>query len=264
MKIFMNDAYIEESEARITPFSNGFMYGLGAFETIRVRNRQVLYIGQHHKRLMHACSVLSLKLPYSIEECESIIGELLSLNVVADGFVKIVASRGNQDRTDVIFLTGTKVYKKEYETGLKLCLAESRRNEHSKLVGIKSMNYAENIMEKERALRLGFDEAVFLNTDGMVAEGCVSNVFWAKAGIVYTPSCGCGILQGTARERTISRCAALDIPIHTGEYILDELLDADEVFVTNSLMEIMPVQLVGDRQFDIKKYEMVPLLIGTR
>ena len=188
MKIFMNDAYIEESETRITPFSHGFMYGFGAFETIRVRNQQVLYLGQHHKRLTHACSVLSLKLPYSIEECEAIIGELLSLNAVADGFVKIVASRGNQDRTDILFLTGTKVYKKEYETGLKLCLAESRRNEHSKLVGIKSMNYAENIMEKERALRLGFDEAVFLNTNGKVAEGCVSNVFWAKAGIVHTPS----------------------------------------------------------------------------
>jgi len=252
---------MDERTARITPFSNGFMYGFGAFETIRVRNHKALFLDQHCKRLNHACSVLNLEMTYSRAELEATIGKMIGMNAVAEGFVKIVCSRGAQAETDVIILTGTKVYKKEYDTGLKICLAASRRNEYSKLVGVKSMNYAENIMEKERALSLGFEEALFLNTSDQVAEGCVSNIFWVKAGTVYTPSSACGILKGTARERVIDRCKALGIPIYEGRYALHELYDADELFVTNSLMEIMPVCLLDDRPFDLKKYKVVLLLM---
>lgn len=263
MKIFMNGEYMDEDRACITPFSNGFMYGFGVFETIRVRNHDALFLAQHYKRLNHACSVLSLEMTYSRAELGETIGKMIGMNAVADGFVKIVCSRGAQAKTDIIILTGTKVYKKEYDIGLKLCLAASRRNEYSKLVGVKCMNYAENIMEKECALSRGFEEALFLNTSNQVAEGCVSNIFWVKEGTVYTPSSACGILKGTARQRVIGRCKDLGIPIHEGRYALHELYDADELFVTNSLMEIMPVRLLDDRPFDLKKYEVVPLLMGS-
>lgn len=107
---------------------------------------------------------------------------MLELNGVSEGFVKVVCSKPTPKKqahqeADILILTGTKTYKEEYATGLKVCLADARRNEFSKIVGIKSMNYTENILEKEAAVQKGFDEALFLNTQGQVAEGCVSNVF---------------------------------------------------------------------------------------
>lgn len=265
MQVFLNDTYLEEGSALVSPLSPGFMYGYGVFETIRVSCKKVLYLDQHYTRMVRALSVLGMTCPYQVNELQPIIEKLLELNGVSEGFVKVVCSKPvpkkqPQQEADILILTGTKTYKAEYATGLKVCLADARRNEFSKLVGIKSMNYAENILDKEAAVRKGFDEAIFLNTHDQVAEGCVSNVFWVKDGIVYTPSLHCGILEGTARARVLRRCDELRIPVREGAYGLDELLNADEVFVTNALMDIMPVGLLEDRHLDLGAYQVVPQL----
>lgn len=265
MQVFLNDAYFEEDSALVSPLSPGFMYGYGVFETIRVSGKKALFLDQHYGRLVRALAVLGMACPHQESELQPIIEKLLELNGIEEGFVKVVCSKAipkeqPHKEADILILTGTKTYKAEYATGFKVCLAEAKRNEFSKLVGIKSMNYAENILEKEAATRRGFDEAVFLNTHDQVAEGCVANVFWVKDGVVYTPSLDCGILEGTARARVIQRCAELGIPVHEGAYGLDELLGADEVFLTNALMDVMPVSLVEDANFDLNGYQVVPQL----
>lgn len=268
MKVFLNDAYFEEDAALISPLSPGFLYGYGVFETIRVSGKQALFLDQHYTRMVQALSVLGMTCHYQETELQPIIEKLLELNGVSDGFVKIVCSKSTSKKqshqeADILILTGTKTYKEEYATGLKVCLADARRNEFSKIVGIKSMNYTENILEKEAAVQKGFDEALFLNTQSQVAEGCVSNVFWVKDGIVYTPSLHCGILEGTARARVIKKCAAFQIPVQEGAYGLEELLSADELFLTNALMDIMPVSLLEGNNFDIEAYQVVPQLRGN-
>lgn len=265
MKVFLNTAYLEEDAALISPLSPGFMYGYGVFETIRVSGKQALFLDQHHGRMVQALSVLGLTCPYQETEFQPIIGKLLELNGVSEGFVKVVCSKPDPKKqsyqeADILILTGTKTYKEEYATGLKVCLADARRNEFSKIVGIKSMNYTENILEKEEATKRGFDEAVFLNTHDHVAEGCVSNVFWVKDGVVYTPSVNCGILEGTARARVIKKCAEFQIPVQEGAYSFEELFRADEIFVTNALMDIMPVSLLEERRLDFDAYQVVPQL----
>lgn len=265
MQVFLNDAYIEEDSALVSPLSPGFMYGYGVFETIRVSDKKALFLDQHHGRMVRALSILGMTCPYKETELQPIIEKLLELNAISDGFVKVVCSKptpkkGPQQEANILILTGMKTYNEQYSTGLKVCLADTRRNEFSKLVGIKSMNYTENILEKEAATNEGFDEAIFLNTHDHVAEGCVSNVFWVKDSVVYTPSLNCGILEGTARARVIERCAALRIPIREGAYGLDELLRADEVFLTNALMDVMPVNRLEERRFDIGAYQIVPQL----
>ena len=122
------------------------------------------------------------------------------------------------------------------------------------------MNYTENILEKEAAVRKGFDEALFLNTQGQVAEGCVANIFWVKAREVYTPAVACGILEGTARARVIQQCLELGMPIHEGSYRPEELFDADEVFLTNALMGIMPVSRLEDKLFNLGDYPVTTQL----
>jgi 4-amino-4-deoxychorismate lyase len=241
------------------------MYGYGVFETIRVSDKKALFLEQHHGRMVRALSVLGMNCPYKENELQPIIGKLLELNGVSEGFVKIVCSKPDpkmqhNQEADILILTGTKTYKEEYATGLKVCLSDARRNEFSKIVGIKSMNYTENILEKEAATKRGFDEAVFLNTHDHIAEGCVSNVFWVKEGVVYTPSLDCGILEGTARARAILKCAELQIPVQEGAYSFEELFRADEIFLTNALMDIMPVSLLEDKNFDLDTYQVVPQL----
>jgi 4-amino-4-deoxychorismate lyase len=265
MKVFLNDAYLDEAIAAVSPLSPGFMYGYGVFETIRVSGSKAVFLDQHYRRMVQSLSVMGMTCPYGEEALNGIIGELLALNGVDAGFVKIVCSKPapkkqlHQD-ADILILTGTKTYSSEYAKGLKVCLAEARRNEFSKLTGIKSMNYAENILEKEAAIRKGFDEALFLNTQGQVAEGCVANIFWVKDGIVSTPSLDCGILEGTARARVIKKCEELEIPVREGAYVLEELYRADELFVTNALMDVMPVCLLEDKSFEIGRYQVVTQL----
>ena len=268
MKVFLNTAYLEEDAALISPLSPGFMYGYGVFETIRVSGKQALFLDQHYTRMVRALSVLGMTCPYQETELQPIIEKLLELNGVSEGFVKVVCSKPTSKKQshqeeDILIQTGTKTYKEEYATGLKVCLADARRNEFSKIVTIKSMNYTENILEKEAATKKGFDEAVFLNTHDHVAEGCVSNVFWVKDGVVYTPSMNCGILEGTARARVIKKCAEFQIPVQEGVYSFAELLSADELFLTNALMDIMPVSLLEDKNFDIGAYQVVPQLRGN-
>jgi len=265
MKVFLNTAYLEEDAALISPLSPGFMYGYGIFETIRVSCKQALFLHQHYTRMVRALSVLGMTCPYKETDLQPIIEKLLELNGVSEGFVKVVCSKPtpkkqSHQEADILILTGTKTYKEEYATGLKVCLADARRNEFSKIVGIKSMNYTENILEKEAATKRGFDEAVFLNTHDHIAEGCVSNVFWVKDGVVYTPSVNCGILEGTARARAILKCAELQIPVQEGAYSFEELFRADEIFLTNALMNIMPVSLLEDKNFDLDTYQVVPQL----
>ena len=265
MQVFLNDAYLEEAAALISPLSPGFMYGYGVFETIRVSGKQALFLDQHYTRMVQALSVLGMTCSYQATELQPIIGKLLELNGVSEGFVKVVCSKPTpkkqtQQKADILILTGTKTYKDEYATGLRVCLTDARRNEFSKLVGIKSMNYTENILEKEAATKKGFDEALFLNTHDHVAEGCVSNVFWVKDGIVYTPSLDCGILEGTARARVIHKCNELQIPVREGAYSFEELFRADEMFLTNALMDVMPVCLLQDRGFDLDRYKVAAQL----
>ncbi|CZR06500.1 aminotransferase class IV [Trichococcus collinsii] len=269
MKVFLNDAYLEEDAALISPLSPGFMYGYGVFETIRVSGKQALFLDQHHTRMVLALSVLGMTSPYQETELQPIIDKLLDLNGVSEGFVKVVCSKTDSkmqhnQEADILILTGTKTYKEEYATGLKVCLADARRNEFSKIVGIKSMNYTENILEKEAATKRGFDDAIFLNTHDHVAEGCVSNVFWVKDGIVYTPSLDCGILEGTARGRVIHKCTELQIPVREGTYRFEELFRADEMFLTNALMDVMPVSILEDKNFNIGAYQVVPQLRKNR
>lgn len=256
MQIFINSEYMDENKALISPFSAGFMHGYGVFETIKVYGKKLIFIQEHVQRLNDSLDLLYLELNYNIDELIDICAKLINENSVTNGFVKIMCSKGAAGKTDVIIYTGNKNYENKYQTGFKICAANPKRNEHSELCYIKSMNYFENIIQKETAKKYGYDEAIFLNTRNHVSEGCISNIFWVKEKRVFTPAVQCGILPGIARQKTIELCKEIGIPVVTGEFCLDELKNADEIFVTNSLMDIMPVCIFGNRTFDIKKYHL--------
>ena len=127
-------------------------------------------------------------------------------------------------------MTGEKQYISEYQQGLRLCLSNTRRNEFSPLCRIKSLNYLETILEREQAIRQGYDEAVILNTQNHVCEGTISNLFWLKDHQLYTPNLACGLLPGIWREKMIAELAAAEIPITQ-----TQLQHAEKIMIGNSL-----------------------------
>ena len=261
MKVFINGEFTDEDRVFISPFSPGFMYGYGVFETIKVFRGRAVFLKEHYDRLMCGIKFLKIHAHLELQDIYDTCDRLICENSLENGFVKVMCAKGSGESADIIMHTGKKVYADEYERGFRLCLAGSMRNEHSKLCTLKSMNYAENIMQREIASELGFEEAVFLNTRGHVSEGCISNVFWVKCNSVYTPSIDCGILPGIAREKVIELCSREGIEIIEGGFCIEDIKNADEIFITNSLMDIMPVSRFEGSKFNIEDMDITRRLI---
>jgi branched-subunit amino acid aminotransferase/4-amino-4-deoxychorismate lyase len=247
--ILINGQAFPDAEAYIAVTSPGFQHGFGAFETIKVRRGRPVFLADHQKRLQEALDTLQLAPAADLAALADQCALLLQMNGLSDGLIKLICCRNRQGETDMILLTGRKVYASEYERGLRVCLASGRRNEFSRLSRIKSLNYAENILEKEAAVRQGFAEAIFLNTRGFLCEGCTSNLFWIRDGHVLSPDLTCGLLPGIARRKVIDLCHRLGRPVTLGEFPLIDLQQADEIFLTNALMDIMPVSALAGRNF---------------
>ncbi|MCJ7691325.1 MAG: aminotransferase class IV, partial [Clostridiaceae bacterium] len=136
---------------------------------------------------------------------------------------------------------------KDYEQGYSLGLSEVRRNAYSNLTYVKSFNYVENIIEKDKIIKKGYDEALFLNTEGYISEGAVSNIFFVRQGIIYTPKIKCGLLPGIIREFVIKNSLSIGFKIEEGEFTLEKLMGAEGIFITNSIMGIMKVNKIEDK-----------------
>ncbi|KIR03265.1 Aminodeoxychorismate lyase [Lachnospiraceae bacterium TWA4] len=205
----------------------GYFFGLGAFETIAVKNSKPILLDYHLERLKKAMKF------FGIEK------ELPPIEFTND-VVKIVVSKEN-----IVITTRENHYTEDdYQKGFRLDFSKVRRNETSSLVYHKTLNYGDNILEKRLATSRKIDEPIFLNTKGEIAEGACSNIFFVKGNKIYTPKTSCGLLEGTMRRYilehyTVSECIIM--PEEIGEF--------DEVFLTNALMGIMPV-----RQFEGYSY----------
>jgi 4-amino-4-deoxychorismate lyase len=147
--------------------------------------------------------------------------------------LKVIVTEKN-----IVMSTRQSVYKPEdYSKGFKVKLSSLKRNPYSHTAYIKSLNYTDNILEKERASGEGFDEVFFLNTHGEIAEGSVSNIFFVKDKKIYTPAIECGILDGIVRGWVIN-----NFSVCVGRFVTEDITKADEVFITNSVMGIMKVK----------------------
>ncbi len=220
---------------------DGLAFGLGVFETIGVEGGRPLFLKEHLKRMHSGAKTLG----FWTEELEkktapARIEEWLEKQNADRGALKIIATREN-------FLLSWRdnPYKREdYERGFVLKFSQVRRNETSPLTYLKTLNYADNIMEKRRALKEGADEPVFLNFRGEITEGAVSNIFFVRDGQIYTPPCSCGLLPGIIRDWVIK-----NFPVREQMIRPEETADFDEAFVTNSLMGIMPVGRLGETEY---------------
>jgi 4-amino-4-deoxychorismate lyase len=206
---------------------SSFFFGRGIFETILVKEKPIL-LEKHIQRINKGAEDLHINKKISIDEVVALIRDFNIENTA----MKIVLTEEN-----VVITTRQIPYTKEqYERGFKITLSDVLRNSTSRLNFVKSVNYIENILEKEKAAQKGFNEVIFLNEKGKLTEGSCTNLFFIKDGEIFTPHLKCGLLDGIVRQWIIE-----NFQVNQGEYDLENLYQADEIFLTNSLMGVMSV-----------------------
>lgn len=231
MKVLINGKIKEMKKLTL---DTGYFYGYGVFETILIREGQAVFLEEHLERLAEALKTLDIKKTVTSEDVEYAIAALRVFN----GALKVNVSEDN-----VIFTVRSLSYTSEqYRDGATLCQSYVYRNPTSPTVGIKSMNYMDNIIEMKRARESGFNDVLFLNYKGDVCETAVANIFAIIDGEVVTPPVASGLLPGVVRRWLIETCGAREQVL-----TMEELKGADGVFITNSLMGIMKVAAIGDK-----------------
>ena len=257
--IYINGEFVPESEAKISIFDHGFLYGDGVFEGIRAYNGRVFKLKEHIDRLYDSAKAISLEIPISKQEFVEIILETLRKNKLRDAYIRPIVTRGIGDLgldprkckdPTVIVITKPwgKLYGDLYEKGLTAVTVTVRRVSFDALPpNIKSLNYLNNILAKIEANAKGGDEAIFLDRNGYISEGSGDNIFIVKNGTVYTPPT-INNLKGITREAVIELISKLGIPFRETNLGLYDLYTADEVFVTGTAAEIAPIIVIDGRK----------------
>lgn len=270
MIIYLNGQFIEEKEASLSPFDHGFLYGIGVFETFRLYEGRPFLIEWHLERLERAAKDLQIKHRITKEELTDMVDNLLRLNHIEDGNARV--------RLNISAGVSTKGFTAQtYENPTVLCFVNPlnpenlpvqkegkvltiRRNTPEGQYRLKSHHYLNNMYAKQE---LGNDpryEGIFLTEDGAVAEGIISNIFWSIGKCIYTPSLDTGILDGVTRRFVIEKMEKLGAEVKTGRFRLESLLTADEAWMTNSVLEIVPFSKIEEAAFPGVSGEMTGFL----
>lgn len=264
MWIYLNDRFVQDHEAVISVFDHGFLYGDGVFETMRSYGPRLFMRDHHLVRLFQSADAIGLRVPISPAQWTEILHEAMVRNQVGsdhrDAYLRITVSRGAGDigldpalcpSPTVAVLTKWLVPPAPhlYEQGVSVIVASTRRNLPSALPPqIKTTNFLNNILAKREAIAANAFDSLLLNWEEYLTESTTSNLFFIRSGRLNTPALACGLLAGITRQVVIQLAKELHLPIEEGYFSVDQLHQADECFLTNTSMEIMPVVAVGDRR----------------
>ncbi len=253
--VYLNGSLVPESEAKVSVFDRGFLYGDGLFETMRAYSGKIFRLERHLRRLFRSAGMISLTLPRGEKEIGAAVYRTLQANELKEAYLRLTVSRGQggrgldiADSRGVLMVIVSKplpLYpRSRYEEGIKAVVVKERRNESSTLSRIKSLNYLPGILAGLEARDKGAGEGLMLNSRGYLAEGTVSNIFLISDGEVVTPSLESGILPGITREAVLELAPRQGLKIAEKEIELTELKEAEEAFLTNSLREVVPLTRV--------------------
>ena len=248
LQVILNGELIPAAQAKISPLSDGFLFGHGVFETLRARHGQALQLEAHHARLAASCLALGLDAPDSPDELGQRITRLLAALKLPQAAVKIVRFRDLSGTGELITARPLPYSHHDYLRGFRVkTLVQGDCT--GRLTPHKTLNYLDNLLARRAAQSEHGDEALFVTPDGRVLEGAVSTVFAVKDGVATTPPLADGVLPGVTRARVL----ALLGPERAREarLTLDDLRAADEIFLTNALMGVMPVCTLDDHKLPI-------------
>jgi branched-chain amino acid aminotransferase len=263
--VYVDGAYYPKSQAKISVFDHGLLYGDGVFEGIREYNGVVFKLKEHIDRLYRSAHVITLKIPLTKDEMTRAVVETLRRNKLKDSYIRLVVTRGVGDlgldprkcpKPSVIIITDKIVLHETgaKENGITTMFSWVRRNPvDATTQEIKSLNYLNSILAKIEANANGVEEALCLEGNGYVAEGVGENIFIVKNGELLTPPTSTGALAGITAEVTEKLAAKLGIKLTVTNLTPFMVFTADEAFFTGTAMEMVPIREVNKRQIGTGK-----------
>lgn len=259
MEIYIDGKFYKKEEAKISVFDHGLLYGDGIFEGIRAYNGRVFFLTEHLERLYDSAKAIMLTIPLSLEEMRNVVVETCRRNEIKNGYIRLVVTRGAGDlgmspdkcpKASVFCIAATiQLYpEKYYKEGLKVNTAPTQRISPAALSpAIKSLNYLNNIMAKIEGNLAGAQESIMLNGEGYVAECTGDNIFVIKKGQIFTPTVYSGALAGITRRVIMNLCNEIGKPVQETQMTRYDLFVADEVFLTGTGAELVPVREIDGR-----------------
>ncbi|MEZ7173453.1 aminodeoxychorismate lyase [Sporosarcina sp. OR05] len=252
---WMNGEYKRAEELLISPFDHGFLYGIGFFETFRTYDGHVFLFEEHMERLARALEEYRISMPYTTEEIRAAVQRLTALSADRDGYFRLNISAGTHEiglapsRYDSpnVILFRKELPQVERGTPKKGVWLETLRNLPESSVRHKSHNYMNNVKGRLELPSLKEQEGIFVTAEGYVAEGITSNVFWIKDGMLFTPSIETGILPGITRAFVLVIAEEAGMRVHEGFFPKSVVEQADEVFISNAVQELVPLLQIGDK-----------------
>lgn len=260
MKIWLDEKLVDESEAKISVFDHGLLYGDGVFEGLRFYNGRIFRLEEHIRRLFDSARAIILEIPWSPEEVCRFTCETVAANGLDDGYIRLVVTRGRGELglnpylcprpSMFIIASSIQLYPEEHYTkGLSIITCATRRPAPAALMPqVKSLNYLNNIMAKVEAIQAGALEAVMLNEQGYVAECTGDNLFILKNGALITPLISDGALDGITRAVILELAVKLGVPVIERSLTRYDIFTADECFLTGSAAEVIPVIALDRRK----------------
>ena len=259
--VCLNGLFVSKEDAKVSIFDHGYLFGDGIFETLRAYGGGIFRLGRHLDRLWRSAQYFHLSIPYSKDELSELSRQALKHSGLQDAYLRITISRGIGEHgidpkacsspTVSIIVKDLPRYPAEcYQKGAETKILSVRKIADEALSNqVKGCNYQNNILAKMELNQVGLIEGFMLNTRGFVAEGTVSNVFVVAGGALWTPSVSSGCLEGITRNAVIGIARnQYGITVEEKELTRYDLYTADECFLTNTIMEIMPVRAVDGRQ----------------
>lgn len=253
MKIWLDGELVDKSEAKISVFDHGVLYGDGVFEGIRAYNGRVFRLEEHIRRLFDSAKAILLTIPYTIEEVIQYTVDTVAANGLKDGYIRLVVTRGAGElglnpylcpKASMFIIASTiTLYPEEhYTNGLALITCSTRRPAPGAMMPqVKSLNYLNNIMAKVEAIQSNALEAIMLNEQGYVAECTGDNLFILKNGVLFTPMISDGALDGITRSVILQLALRLGVTVKEQSMTRYDIFVADECFLTGTAAEVIPV-----------------------
>lgn len=254
--VYLNGALTPRNEAKIPVMDYGFLYGYGLFETMRAYGGTVFRLDSHLTRLARSAAVLGI--PVETAVLRNAVMDTLKANGLQDARVRLTVSIGEGSpvpdprtcKSPTILVVAAKYapYPPEiYEKGFRVMVSSIHRSSQSPVPGMKTANYLECLLARQEARNAAADDAILSNEKGQLAEASTSNVFLVGHNTLKTPGIESGILPGITRGVILELSPRLGIKTLEAVIGMNELMNADEVFLSNSLIEVMPVTAISGK-----------------
>lgn len=234
--IFCNGDFYRDEDFKVSPLNDGFMYGFGVYETLRTFDGKIFALKQHIDRLFHSASEIGIEAIYGKNDIFNFVCETKKRSSLKEARIKIVLTE-----TFLIIIVSELILRPItwYQSGTEIVTYNIERI----LPDVKSMNSLPSVLAGKYAKNMRKYEAILIDREGMVREGSISNIFWIKSGKLYTTKTR--ILKGITREITLKISPKI-IPVCEQDVFLKDVLNSDEVFITNTTSGILPVNKIDN------------------